>query len=127
MRPAYTRFRVALPVRDLARSQAFWADLLGLPVDGGFADHDGYDGVILALPGGGQLELTVGGPPPAARTDDDLLVLYLATEEEVAVAVAALTAAGVARVPSGNPYWDRWGVTVLDPDGSRVVLARLPS
>jgi len=124
---AFVRFRVALPVTDLERSRAFYADLLGLPVEGGFAGHDGYDGVILALPGGGQLELTVGGPPPAARTDDDLLVLYLATEEEVAATVAALTEAGVARVPSGNPNWDRWGATVLDPDGARVVLARVPS
>jgi len=25
-------------------------------------------------------------------------------------------------VPSVNPYWDRVGVTVVDPDGFRVVL-----
>lgn len=127
MPSAFVRSRVALPVSDLARSRGFYADLLGLPVAGAFADHDGFDGVILTLPGGGQLELTVGGPPPAPRTEDDLLVLYLATAAEVTDAVAALTAAGVARVPSGNPYWDRWGATVLDPDGNRVVLARVPS
>ena len=25
-------------------------------------------------------------------------------------------------VPSRNPYWDRFGVTIADPDGCRVVL-----
>lgn len=33
-----------------------------------------------------------------------------------------VTSAGVSAVPSANPYWDRVGVTILDPDGLRVVL-----
>lgn len=28
-----------------------------------------------------------------------------------------LERAGGRRVPARNPYWDRWGVTVEDPDG----------
>ncbi len=37
-------------------------------------------------------------------------------------AVDALVDAGGKRTTARNPYWDRWGVTVTDPDGYRLVL-----
>jgi hypothetical protein len=37
--------------------------------------------------------------------------------------VKRAAAHGGAVVPAHNPYWDRWGVTVADPDGYRVVLS----
>jgi catechol 2,3-dioxygenase-like lactoylglutathione lyase family enzyme len=114
---------VAHPVADLDRSSAFYLDQLGLPVTGGFADHDGYDGVFFALPGGGQLELTAGPEGPGGGTEEDLLVLYVRTLDEVATAGAVLVAAGVPTVPSPNPYWNRFGQTFLDPDGYRIVIA----
>jgi hypothetical protein len=44
---------------DLVR---FYRDGIGLTEIGGFRDHDGYDGVFLAVPGtGAHLELTTGG------------------------------------------------------------------
>ena len=121
--PDWLATRVARPARDLARSLSFYRDLLGLPVRGGFEGHDGYDGVFLALPGGGELELTAGPVEPEAGTDEDLLVLYLATPAEVARVAADLLAAGVASTTSANPYWKRWGRTFFDPDGYRVVVA----
>lgn len=122
--PSWLGTRVARPSRDLTRARAFYVDLLGLLVDGGFTDHEGYDGMFLRLPGGGQLELTVGGPEPVPGTADDLLVLYVATDSEVAAVADRLRQAGVVQVPADNPYWDRCGVTVLDPDGFRVTVAR---
>jgi hypothetical protein len=92
-------------------------------VTGGFADHDGYDGAFLALPGGGELELTTGPTTPRPGTDEDLLVLYLADLDEVATAAAALDAAGVPSVVSSNPYWQHWGREFYDPDGYRVLVA----
>jgi ribosomal protein S18 acetylase RimI-like enzyme len=118
--------RVAHPVRDLARSAAFYRDLLGLQPRGGFRGHDGYDGTFFALPGGGELELTAGSAAPCPGTDEDLLVLYLRTPEEVQQFAAELESTGVATVPAANPYWDRWGRTLLDPDGYRVVIAAVP-
>lgn len=117
---------MARPARDLDRSVAFYRDLLGLELQGGFADHDGYDGVFFALPGGGQLELTAGPVEPDAGTDEDLLVLYLRTPEEVRHVASGLVAAGVATTTSANPYWQRWGRSFLDPDGYRVVVAAVP-
>jgi len=34
-----------------------------------------------------------------------------------------MTAAGVTRIPNRNPYWNRSGLTFLDPDGYRLVIA----
>jgi ribosomal protein S18 acetylase RimI-like enzyme len=121
--PRWIAVRVAHPVRDLDRSAAFYRDLLGLPSRGGFRDHDGWSGAFLALPGGGELELTVGPSDPSPGTEDDLLVLYAADPEEARRRAAALESAGVPTVPSANPYWTRWGWTFLDPDGRAVVIA----
>src|SRR4051794_23603260 len=121
--PRWTAARVAHPVRDLARSAAFYGELLQLPRRGGFTAHDGYDGAFFVLPGGTELELTTGPSQPAPGTDDDLLVLYLGTPDDVQEAAGRLAAAGVGEAPAGNPYWERWGRTFRDPDGYRVVLA----
>ena len=120
---AWIGSRVARPACDLARSTAFYRDLLGLPPRGGFRDHDGYDGVFFALPGGGELELTAGPARPAGGTEEDLLVLYVRTIDEVRFVGADLVAAGVRNVTSANPYWNRFGQTFFDPDGYRIVIA----
>jgi len=113
--------RFARHTDRLAEVVGFYRDRLGLPQLGRFDDHDGYDGVFLGLPGtGAHLELTSGGghgaPTPHAET---LLVLYLGTHQAVA---DALRRAGADPVPAANPYWDEHGVTIVDPDGFRVVL-----
>ena len=115
--------RIARPTRDLARAIEFYRDRLGLAHTGGFHEHDGYDGAFFALPGGGELELTAGPEPPGRWTAEDLLVLYVADAGQLQDRVDELRAHGVDAVPAANPYWDRTGHTVLDPDGFRVVLA----
>jgi GNAT superfamily N-acetyltransferase len=121
-----TASRIARPVSDLRRSAAFYGELLGLRVLGGFENHEGYDGVFLALPEGGQLELTTGPAEPSPGTDEDLLVVYTDALEAVAAIGSALQASGVRRIDAANPYWNRWGQTFLDPDGYRVVVAARP-
>jgi catechol 2,3-dioxygenase-like lactoylglutathione lyase family enzyme len=115
------QLRVARHTERLAEVVAFYRDGLGLPEIGGFRDHDGYDGVFLAVPGtGAHLELTSGGghgaPVPHAES---LLVLYLGDEAAVRAAAARL---GVDPVVPANPYWAEHGLTFADPDGFRVVL-----
>lgn len=99
----------------------FYRDGLGLRELGRFEDHDGYDGVFLDVPGtGAHLEFTRGGgQPPPVPHDETLLVLYLGDDNAVAEACAR---AGVQPVEPANPYWREHGVTVVDPDGFRVVL-----
>lgn len=113
--------RVARQTGRLAEVVAFYRDGLGLAEIARFDNHDGYSGVMVDLPGtGAHLEFTATAhhTPPVAHVED-LLVLYLGSRVEVDRMVART---GAAPVVSANPYWDRVGVTVADPDGFRVVL-----
>jgi catechol 2,3-dioxygenase-like lactoylglutathione lyase family enzyme len=121
-----SHLRIARPSHDLQAAEQFWVDGLGLdvlfrtdhPADGG------HSLLMVGWPGAAwHLEL-VGDPDgttPARPTEEDLLVLYLggAVDEDV---VHRLINAGGTRVAARNPYWDRWGVTIADPDGYRLVL-----
>jgi catechol 2,3-dioxygenase-like lactoylglutathione lyase family enzyme len=113
--------RIARQTGRLDAVVAFYRDGLGLAEIDRFTDHDGYNGVMLDLPGTGtHLEFTSSGhaAPPVAHPES-LIVLYLGDRAEVDRLVARAHATAV---PSLNPYWDRVGVTVVDPDGFRIVL-----
>ena len=115
------QLRIARQTGRLAAVVAFYRDTLGLPEIDRFTGHDGYDGVMLDLPGtAAHLEFTASAhdAPPGPHVES-LLVLYLGDRATVD---RVLARAGTGRVPSANPYWDRVGVTVTDPDGFRVVL-----
>ncbi|MFD0273056.1 VOC family protein [Kitasatospora sp. NPDC127111] len=121
-----TRIRVARPSRDLAAAERFYVEGLGLSVLWRSTERvpGEHDLLMVGLPGGTwHFELTHDPEHPLEPTPtvDDLFVLYLGTPVDEAV-VARLEAAGGARVPAHNPYWDEYGVTVADPDGYRLVL-----
>ena len=122
---AGTQVRMARPTDRLEAVVRFYREGLGLRELGGFQNHEGFDGVMLGLPGAPwHLEFTrqrdhrVGDAP----TRDHLLVFYLPEREAWRAAADRLAALGHAPVPSYNPYWDRRGLTFEDPDGYRVVL-----
>jgi catechol 2,3-dioxygenase-like lactoylglutathione lyase family enzyme len=120
-RRTVVQVRIARQTGRLDEVVAFYRDGLGLPELSRFVDHEGYCGVMLDLPGTrAHLEFTSTEDivPPTPHVED-LLVLYLGSRQEVDRLVAQ---AGVIPVASANPYWDRIGVTILDPDGFRVVL-----
>lgn len=120
-----TTLRVARPTDLLNEVVRFYTDGLGLTVLGSFEDHDGFDGVMVGVPGASyHLEFTTkqGHPAGRAPTEDNLLVFYLPDTDEWTAANARMTAAGYEPVPSFNPYWDRLGRTYQDPDGYRIVL-----
>jgi len=117
--------RVARPTDRLDEVVRFYHDGLGLREIGSFRGHAGYDGVMLGLPGSAyHLEFThhVDGSPCPAPSADNLLVLYIPNPEAIAVVVDRLAGLGHHPVPPENPYWQRDGVTIADPDGWRVVL-----
>lgn len=126
--PSSSPLRIARPSCDLRRAEAFWVAGLGMEVlhrsaPQAEAEHDL---VMVGWPDAAwHLEL-VGDPDgrtPPAPTEEDLLVLYLGCPIHEAL-VERLEKAGGKVVPARNPYWDRWGVTVVDPDGYRLVLCR---
>jgi catechol 2,3-dioxygenase-like lactoylglutathione lyase family enzyme len=120
--------RIARPSRDLGAAGRFWVEGLGLDV---LYRHeaDGTPGVhsllMVGWPGAGwHLELVhdPAAPMEPRPTAEDLLVVYLDGPVPDSL-VARLEEHGGKRVPAHNPYWDRWGVTVQDPDGYLLVLS----
>jgi GNAT superfamily N-acetyltransferase/catechol 2,3-dioxygenase-like lactoylglutathione lyase family enzyme len=119
--------RIARPVSDLTRTRDMYSHGLGLRVLGAFQDHDGFDGVMLGMPGADyHFEFTRVSQHPLrpSPTVEDLLVLYVPAKEEWLSACARMVEAGFKPVRAFNPYWDVRGRTYEDGDGYRIVLER---
>ena len=120
-----TVIRIARPVGDLARAREMYSRGLGLDVIGSFTDHEGFDGVMLGLPGSCfHFEFTRcrAHPVVPAPTREDLAVFYIRETARWQDACASMLDAGFLPVASLNPYWDRCGRTFEDGDGYRVVI-----
>ncbi|KAK3684997.1 Glyoxalase/Bleomycin resistance protein/Dihydroxybiphenyl dioxygenase [Podospora appendiculata] len=129
---ASAHLRVARPTNNIDALLPFYHDGLGFEVLGSFADHEGFDGIMLGHKAGGggyHLEFTRSDYHDAGRapTQDNLLIFYLPDEGGFAKAVSQMEQLGFPAVASLNPYWDRCGKTFEDPDGYRVVLANMAS
>lgn len=121
------KLRIARPTDRLTELAAMYERGLGLQRLGEFADHDGFDGVMLGHPKQAwHLEFThrrgheVGGAP----NNECLLVFYVEDAVAHEAAVADMLAAGFVEVSPDNPYWQNSGLTFSDLDGYRVVLQR---
>jgi catechol 2,3-dioxygenase-like lactoylglutathione lyase family enzyme len=117
--------RVARPTDDLERVVKMYREGLGFEILGSFADHDGFDGVMLGIPGEGyHLEFTHQRDHLAGRapTEDNLLVFYLPDRGEWIARCEQMLRAEFTDVRSFNPYWEKQGRTFEDPDGYRVVI-----
>lgn len=117
--------RVARPTDRLTEVVHFYTEGLGLQIIDRFDNHEGFDGVMVGIPGEAyHFEFTHhrGHTVGEAPTQDNLIVFYLPNQLEWQQAVERMKKMGYEPVKSYNPYWDRIGVTFEDPDGYRVVL-----
>jgi catechol 2,3-dioxygenase-like lactoylglutathione lyase family enzyme len=116
--------RVLLRPRDVARSQAFYRDTLGLAVYREFGPPE-HPGVVFFL-GTGFLEVS----GPADGHGDGVpagFALWLQVRD-VAGEVARLAAAGVPVLHEART--EPWGLVeawLADPDGVRLVLVEVPA
>ncbi|MHB2024760.1 MAG: VOC family protein, partial [Mycobacteriales bacterium] len=122
-----SHLRIARPSRDMQRAERFWVDGLELQVlyRTGAEAEGGQALLMLGWPEAAwHLELVddPNGETPPSPTDEDLLVLYLGGSLDREL-ISRLVEAGGRRVAARNPYWDRWAVPVVDPDGYRLVLS----
>lgn len=117
--------RVAKPTADLDSIAAMYREGLGFETLGSFEDHEGFDGVMLGIPGAAyHLEFTHdrAGEAPPRPDPDDHCVFYFEDRGRFEARCDAMDRAGFRTVASHNPYWDRRGRTFEDPEGRRVVL-----
>ena len=109
MRPP--QLRVARPSRDLRAATEFYTHALGLEVLAAFADHDGFDGVMLGHERWPfHLELTHRRRAPIAPhpTEEDLLVFYLPDRAEWSAAVQRVRDFGATAVESSIVLGRAW-------------------
>lgn len=124
------QIRVARPTDRLKEVVNFYCKGLGLKKIGSFEDHEGYDGVMIGLPDSSyHLEFTQhkNGSTCPAPTKDNLLVLYIPDKKAIEEISNRLITMGYPIVAPENPYWEKSGVTIEDPDGWRIVLMNTSS
>lgn len=121
------QLRIARPVSDLERAVRMYRQGLALDEIGRFADHDGFDGVMLGHGGATfHFEFTCCRRHPVSPTPtpEDLLVFYVPDHDDWERRCRSMRDAGFAEVAPFNPYWARRGRTFEDVDGYRVVIQR---
>jgi hypothetical protein len=102
------QFRIARPINNLEEIVAFYTKGLGLAILYEFKGHQGYDGVMIGLPGMQYyLEFTTTGLPVQSKapTKDHLLVLYFKETVELDKIRTRLKSPGHQPVAPENPYW----------------------
>jgi len=120
-----TILRVVRPTDDLAPLRRFYVDALRFPIFHSFEDHEGFDRLIVGVPGADHhfaFTRKHGFSAGRAATPENLLVFYLEDRTVWEDAVARMRAHGFDPVEPHNPYWRTNGATFEDADGYRVVL-----
>lgn len=119
------QFRIARPTHNLSEVGRFYKEGIGLDELGSFSGHDGYDGLMLGLPGSQyHLEFTqhIDAALLPEPTKENLLVLYFDDPLKYELANKRLQDMNYLPVAPENPYWKGKSETYEDPDRWRVVL-----
>lgn len=117
--------RIARPTNRLREIVGFYKEALGFSELGKFDNHEGYDGVMLGVPGQNyHLEFTqhVKKQELPKPTKEHLMVFYFDHVEKYNQANERLKKFGAMVVEPENPYWKGKSETYEDPDGWRFVL-----
>ncbi|KKK16473.1 hypothetical protein P175DRAFT_0503844 [Aspergillus ochraceoroseus IBT 24754] len=125
-----SHIRIARPSKDFASIEHFFVAGLGLKVlwRSGPA-HEVEGGHQLLMLGWSdaawhlELVLCTDDDILPSPTEEDLLVIYMDGPIDPLV-VERLINAGGRRVQHSNEYWEKWGVTIQDPDGYLLVLCQ---
>lgn len=118
------KLRVARHTAQLQPLISFYTDILGLNVIGDFKDHATYNGVFIGGKNTGwHLEFTESDEAPDHYADEDDLLVFYVSPEEYKTITARISDHNIKPVPAKNPYWQENGITIIDPDGFRIVIS----
>ena len=118
------KFRYARHTNNLLAIQAFYTKVIGLEVLGRFENHSKYNGLFIGLENlDWHLEFTESTETACHSADeDDLMVFYLNSVEEINLIKKDALRYGYQLKTSRNPYWQKHGVELIDPDNYGVIL-----
>lgn len=118
-------FRVARNTNDLEAIKFFYVIILGFEILGNFENHDGYDGVFIGKKKlDWHLEFTKSDEIIKFDfNEDDALVFYPTSNEEYNEIIKSLEINAISTIIAKNPYWNKNGKMVIDPDGYRVIIS----
>lgn len=118
-------FRYARHTENLSAIIQFYTEIIGLKVLGKFENHSDYNGVFPGFPDKDwHLEFTESKGGVEHKPDkDDLLVFYLQSADEWNDMREKIKKRGLQFEQSQNPYWQKNGLKILDPDGFGVIRA----
>lgn len=121
----HSHMRIARPSLDLERAERFWTTGVGMSPIYRSRRADPANLTMVGFPEATwHIELTHDPTHPVTPqpTMDDALVLYL-NGEVPAELIARISAAGGKLQQHPNPYWQEWGITLIDPDGYPLILS----
>lgn len=118
------KFRYARHTNNLNLLIDFYTKVIGLEVIGKFENHSYYNGVFLGHSDlDWHIEFTESNEEAKHIPDeDDLIVFYLNSEEELNAIKKDAENLGFPLIKSKNPYWQKNGLEIKDPDGYGVIL-----
>ena len=120
-------FRIARHTDNLDLITEFYCKFLKFEVLGDFQNHDNYNGVFLGKKDlDWHLEFTTSNSNTQHQFDeDDILVFYPKKNNEYNEIIERITQNNIKIMKSKNPYWNRNGIMIQDPDGYNVVISNL--
>lgn len=120
-------FRIARHTNDLKPIIEFYTQILDLTVLGNFENHDNYDGVFLGKENlDWHLEFTTSSEKAKHSFDeDDMLVFYPNSETEYDFIIRQIEQNNTPKIKAKNPYWNKNGILIKDPDGYNIVISDL--
>lgn len=121
------KLRVARHTDDLEKIKTFYINVLGFELLGSFENHDNYDGIFIGKPNlDWHFEFTKSDKKAQHFSDeDDSIVLYTETISNYNKLISNLVKYNISTIASLNPYWNKNGKTILDPDGFRIIISNL--
>ena len=119
------KFRAARHTNDLKPIIEFYTNIIGLEVLGSFENHDDYNGVFLGIKDQDwHLEFTESNINAKHHfDDDDILVFYPSNEKECQLILEQIEQHAIKTIKPINPYWQKYGLMVEDPDEHKVVVS----
>lgn len=119
-------FRYARHTNSIDKLIVFYRDIIGLEVLATFENHNGYDGVFIGKSDSNwHIEFTQNTDATNHHFDaDDVLVFYPDSTIEYDQILNALDKACIKQEIPKNPYWQRNGIQISDPDGYGIIISK---